>query len=386
MSARVSSNQDKPDRQSSRGFDETSHVHSTRGPQRTFEEECQRLAVEVANLPRFVQSSLGGNHNTNRDYDGRMSSQLQEAHRDVQHKDTIIRDLERQLESREMEIQDLRSREQSLRDFVLESQQYQEVSHEEVISAFAQVRQDAQKIASSRLYQLDEKTLDFEHNKFAAQIDFSVLWSKSTRKDRLLVLRSLIFQILVDRPLSYRGFGITTLDANQAKLPDSVAKMDIVMRQFEDTLIHREVPTDVITNWRLLTLRAVEVAGMKGNMLGATLAEQMYDFFATLIKDEATDEERAKLRNAFGQLCHDAFALQLLMRKSKTNYQCIPLESGRTASKWEHAVDVFAELDGRPNGEAKIAFTLFGALVITPSSRDDTQVVLEKAQVVVKRR
>lgn len=120
-------------------------------------------------------------------------------------------------------------------------------------------------------------------------------------------------------------------------------------------------------------------------MFGTALAERMYDCFATLIPEGTTLQEREKLRNAFRKLCDQAYALRLLMRKSKENYQCRPVPFGASLDEMGHIANDFGELDVQADGRAKVALTLFGALVIQPGSRGEELRLLEKAQVIVTR-
>lgn len=140
-----------------------------------------------------------------------------------------------------------------------------------------------------------------------------------------------------------------------------------------------------MTNWRLSTLRSVEAAGLTSIVFGTALAKRLYDEFATLIIDGATHEERVKLRKGFEEICNQAYALRLLMRKSTESYECLLIRSGVPLDEIEHGVDIFGELDGRPDGKVEVTLTLFGALAVHPRSGEEQPRVLENAQVIVRR-
>ncbi|KAI5460780.1 hypothetical protein BGZ63DRAFT_387783 [Mariannaea sp. PMI_226] len=377
MATTARSHQDKVTRTSNKSVG-ASAAASPVQTAREREDERNQLAREVANIPNLVQKLLNLERDLSSNHymvlNEEFKSQLHQAQRDAKRANSDILLLQSDLELRENEVQKLRAKEQNLRNFVVESHQYREVSHDEIITAFAILRQDAQKLASSRMFQLADKTLDFGNSPSTVGVDFSGLWSRSKRHVRLLILRSIIFKILEREVFSYRGFGITSLDA--------VTDFDTVLSDFEDTLTRRGVPTDVICNWKLSTMRAVELTNSGDTLYGKALAEQMYNYFVTLVKDEATDEERTKLRHGFGRLCHDAYSLRLLIRKCKTEYRCVSVPSGALLRDTAPYAEVFDFLESSPVQAENVAFTLFGALVTMPLSPEEREVVLEKAQVV----
>ena len=90
------------------------------------------------------------------------------------------------------------------------------------------------------------------------------------------------------------------------------------------------------------------------------------------------------------RLCRDAFRLRMNMRGSKEGYACVmPRQAGKVVlmSENEDLADAFG-VEGPKNCEAsdEIQYTLFGALVKHPEYRGEEMKVLEKAQVVHKRK
>lgn len=166
-------------------------------------------------------------------------AQLHKAARKDQRKDSAINLLQTELEACKIEIQTLRAKEQSLRDFVLENNRYQEVGDDEVISAFTNVRQGIQKIASSKLYQVDKKPLAVDCSAFAVEEDLSDLWQSSTRGNRLLILRALLFQVLTKEVFTYEFFGISRSKETEDKVPDTIVDLDVGLSRFERILVQR---------------------------------------------------------------------------------------------------------------------------------------------------
>ncbi|KAH7157317.1 hypothetical protein B0J13DRAFT_520061 [Dactylonectria estremocensis] len=354
----------------------------------TIEEECNRLAQEIANIPALARDCLSrevanshvmrDSNNLNRD----LTSQLHRLTRELQHRESAIHHLEAKLEASKAEIQNLRIKEQALRDFILESDPYQGVSDGDVISAFTTIRQWIQKLASNKMLQLDGPPIDLKSSAFTAEEDLFSLWPGCSRSGRVMILRALLFRILADQILMQDFFGIPGLEDNLAQNDDSISDLSTGLSRFERALIHRSVPTDLVVNWRLSTLRGVEAAGMSEGAVGTALAEQLYNLFATIIAEEATQQDRVKLQDGFRGLCSQAYSLRLLMRKSKENYQCLPISTGALLDEVEHLADVYGETDDKPGGRVRVALTLCDGLVKS-QPQTDQPLVLEKAQVVI---
>lgn len=149
--------------------------------------------------------------------------------------------LEKELDKRETEIQKLRAREQSLLDVVQNNHNFQEVSDEQVLSAFVKIRQDIQKLASSKLYQVDAKAFSFGEGTIAPKGDVACLWPVSPRGTRLLIFRSLLFGVLADDVFSYEGFGVSEdSGANRDENPDALKGLDAALSQLEQVLVGRK--------------------------------------------------------------------------------------------------------------------------------------------------
>uniref|UniRef100_A0A0D2Y624 Uncharacterized protein n=1 Tax=Fusarium oxysporum (strain Fo5176) TaxID=660025 RepID=A0A0D2Y624_FUSOF len=208
--------------------------------------ECNRLAEQIARLPAIVWERLsqpeeilsdGRSHpHAKSDY----TAELQHADFEIQRKEATIQQLTAELGSYKHEVQKLRAKEQSLRDFMHESDSYPGVSEHEVVSAFVGLRQKVQKLVSSRMYRMEGNQLCTKNKTFTLSKDLSSLWKKATQANRKLILRSLVYQRLAEEVLAYEFFGIM-----EPKLKESVASSkteDIVagLSQFERFLVKNE--------------------------------------------------------------------------------------------------------------------------------------------------
>ncbi|KAH7214517.1 hypothetical protein DER44DRAFT_893021 [Fusarium oxysporum] len=353
--------------------------------------ECDRLAERIARLPAIVWEGLSQTEESLSDGQSNSyampdyTAQLQQADFEIQRKEATIQQLTAELDSYKLEVQKLRAKEQSLRDFMHESDSYPEVSEHEVVSAFVGLRQKVQKLVSSRMYRLEGKQLYAESKTFTVSKDLSSLWNKATQANRKLILRSLVYERLANEILAYEFFGIVEPKLEDGVLSSKTESVFTGLSHFERFLVKNEVSNDIVTKWRLSTMKSIEAIGIVKGPFGKALAEQMYDDFAPFIVDGATREGKRRLLEGFMELCDEAYVLRLLMRKSKNNYQCRSVKVGTPVEGKERWADVFGELEGTQSGRDTAVLTLFGALfAYTGNSRNDVR-ILEKAQTIVRR-
>jgi hypothetical protein len=112
-------------------------------------------------------------------------------------------------------------------------------------------------------------------------------------------------------------------------------------------------------------------------------ADKIFFFFKPLLSGQASGA-RADIYAKILELCKDAFKLRMAMRKSKEGYRCEILNTDKTC---ETLAESFGVENGT-NNEASdvICYTLFGALTKHPEYRGERKKVLEKAQVILKRK
>ncbi|ENH65842.1 hypothetical protein FOC1_g10003468 [Fusarium oxysporum f. sp. cubense race 1] len=179
--------------------------------------ECDRLAEQIARLPAIVWERLSqteeslsdgqSNSYAKPDY----TAQLQQADFEIQRKEATIQQLTAELDSYKLEVQKLRAKEQSLRDFMHESDSYPEVSEHEVVSAFVGLRQKVQN-----------------------------LWNKATQANRKLILRSLVYERLANEILAYEFFGIVEPKLEDAVLSSKTESVFTGLSHFERFLVKNE--------------------------------------------------------------------------------------------------------------------------------------------------
>ncbi|KAH6988463.1 hypothetical protein EDB80DRAFT_865447 [Ilyonectria destructans] len=370
--------QDKRNRQSRENVTQAEEVQPTRSFQRDFELECQHLAEQIANIPSVVRQHLANiednrkNYRHNADDYGDLASQVRRLDHKVQRKDHRVQELERELQASQAEIQSLRAKEQSLRQHVLQNGSYYEVSRGQVVDGFVKIRQHAQRLASSKLFKTDGHGESLNHVPLIMNAVTDDLWQRSNRSDRRFLLRAIIFQRLIDEVFNCEFFGISESGADQGQDQSAARDLDAGL-----------VPYDVVSNWRLSTIRSIETAGLADKPFGVALAERMYKDFSGLIRQEATPQETTKLRNDFETLCNQAYDLQLLMRKSQEDYRFHYIVPGVSLEGLGDIADSYGELEGTTDGGTKVAFTMFGALILNTRSCDEKPRVLERAQVIV---
>ncbi|KAF5006440.1 hypothetical protein FDECE_7200 [Fusarium decemcellulare] len=351
--------------------------------------ECDRLAEQIARVPATVRERLSGTEEVL--FDGRsrrctnpdLIAQLQQAEREIQHSDATIQHLTSELDAYQRETQILRAKEQSLRNCMQESDLYPETSENEVAAAFVGVRQKTQKLVSSKMYRMEGRELPAESNVFTLWKDLPGLWQKATQHDRKLILRALVYKRLADEILDYEFFGIAEPKVGDGEASSTINDVVSGLSQFERILVANKVSNSIVSNWRLFTLKSVESLGMIKGPFGTELAKQIYGYFTAFLVDEATQQDRERLFEGFIELCNEAYALRLLMRKSKNNYRCLSIDIGTLEEKAEGWADVFGELKGARDGRRKVVFTLFGCLAAQTQNSTGEYRVLEKAQILV---
>ncbi|KAL6401432.1 hypothetical protein AUP68_15302 [Ilyonectria robusta] len=383
MTTTPDSDHDKRNRQSRGNSAQVEEIQQVPDLQRDLELQCQQLAEQVANFPSVLRHHMANIEDNRKNYRHNIDSQVRRLESKVQRRELYVQELERELQASQAEIQSLRAKEQSLRKHVLQNGSYYEISRGQVVDGFVKIRQNAQRLASSKLFRTDGQGEVLNHGLLSMSAVTDDLWQRSDRSGRLFLLRAIIFQRLIHEVFNCQFFGISESRADQGQEQSTAKDLDAGLRLFENILNDRKVPYDVVSHWRLSTLRSIEAAGLAEKPFGVALAERMYKDFSGLIRQEATPQETTKLRNEFEKLCHQAFDLQLLIRKSQEDYFVHYVGPGASLEGLDDIADSYGELDGTRDGGTKVAFTMFGALALNSRSGDEKPRVLEKAQVIV---
>jgi hypothetical protein len=163
--------------------------------------------------------------------------QLKQTDYTIRRKDATIQRLTTELDAHKLEIQNLRAKEQSLRNYMHESESYLEVSEHEVVAAFVGLRQKVQRLVSSRMYQMDGRELCTESNVLTVDKHVSGLWQKASQPDRRLILRALVYKWLDDEILASKFFGIEEPDLLDSVACRTIESLTTGLSQFEHILL-----------------------------------------------------------------------------------------------------------------------------------------------------
>ena len=147
----------------------------------------------------------------------------------------------------------------------------------------------------------------------------------------------------------------------------------------------------MISSWRILTIDCLEKLRLKVPYVATLCVDEIFLFLEPLLVKAIPRHQEDELKAKLLELCNEAFELRIIMRRSTDHYTCeVPGFAGwpLLASKCEELAETMAVEGGRPNQASdEIAYTLFGGLVKQAAEYGDgKKKVLEKAQVILKRR
>lgn len=119
----------------------------------------------------------------------------------------------------------------------------------------------------------------------------------------------------------------------------------------------------------------------------------LFHYLSPLISPTAQRDLAQALASNLNSLCEDAWEFRMMMRRSREEYCVWTPDSSRhdslcaKPSELSELVDCMAVERGKIGSESdEIAYTLFGGLTKHPEYRGGELCVLEKAQVVLKRK
>ena len=144
---------------------------------------------------------------------------------------------------------------------------------------------------------------------------------------------------------------------------------------------------EIIADWRISTLECAELLKVPLNEYSINVGKIIERFFCPLTI-RATKAERDDLWNVVLDVCRQAYKLNIMMRKSREEYVCDPVDTSKDEhllSRIDYLADSFG-VEGGKSDEAsdEIAYILFGAL--SKDTLDGGRKVLEKAHVILKRK
>ncbi|KEY71212.1 hypothetical protein S7711_10563 [Stachybotrys chartarum IBT 7711] len=292
----------------------------------------------------------------------------------------------------------LEEKEFKFRNIILDKAGTQKIGDSEVITAFVNVRQRAQGIIQSTCFHnfvVDKSLLPSGNGRSDTVMRFyRTLDGLTKKKDRLLRGRSIIFRLLLNNILDENCFGIYGINLHgQPPIQPSPGSVGVeaYLGDFENLLKDSGVPSPTIVDWRIETLRCIGMiyAGQDGRVMQT--AECIYDCLLPMIHSNVSRGQLDVLKDDIRQLCEDTFHLRMMMRQSKEDYSVWRHSRSRDSPEaklsniTQYAEEYDVE-DGKGNDRSDhVAYTLFGGLVKYPEYRGEGVVVLEKAQIVLKR-
>ncbi|KAG5935631.1 hypothetical protein E4U59_005508 [Claviceps monticola] len=275
-------------------------------------------------------------------------------------------------------IQELDEDKRKLREVILGNTLRHKVSDDEIRQHFVNIRQQVQAVVSNPAY---DKTRKF-NPRAAGNISECRLYQQYNSyspKDRILLMRSRVYQIICDFILNKDAFGIAG-----PVLPLQCsweAQLDQFLGDFEGLLRTKKVTNDLISDWRLATFKCIESFSAPHDNTNAR--GEIRHFLSPLLISVPNFLE---IGTEIDRLCDDAFALRLLTRKSGDRFDFHGPEPGIEFAPARGAVEVCAVLGGG-DGEVSnsVEFSICGALVKHIGNEDsEVTCVLEPAHVVVR--
>jgi hypothetical protein len=297
--------------------------------------------------------------------------------------------VEAQLRENQEEVNKLRGKEAMFRTIILDQAGVQKISDDEILQGFLKLRQDIQKLSRSASYLIDSNPIitaaQQETTPSLTSFYREATWGQLGLVDRRLRMRAKTFDELHFHILGYNCFGLQGFQADVGAL---LGPVELGLRRFEVILQDRGVSENVITDWRIATINCVELTGIE-EKTSKFAAADIFAILAPLLSKHVRPSEEDVLRATILDLCKDAFKLRMMMRKSKDKYvvEKIGVDAGASLSALESKADPVGVESGKNSERSdEIAYTMFGALTKQPEGEGHPVKVLEKAQVVLRKR
>ena len=365
------------------------------------------------------------------------NSALQRNHDTFQHnheaaqRDLKIRlaGMEGQFRNSQEEVKKLHEKEAKFRTIILDQAGVQKVSDDEILRGFLKLRQDIQKVSRNAFYLVETNPL-----LTSAQLDATPslktfyspsAWGKLSVGDRRHRMRAAIFDELLISILDSDCFGLEESKNKAHEGKPRKGPIEPGLRRFERLLQERGgkhsdifplfslcnrapfpssflvsliplsrnhttnnagciVSDSVISDWRIVTINCVELSGIEEATSTLTTADIFTILEHILSKNIRATEEDA-LRSSILGLCKDAFRVRMMMRKSKNRYVVETIKPG-TKNSESRAEPVGVEGGKNSERSDEIGYTMFGALSKHPQDKDQPVKILEKAQIVLRRK
>jgi hypothetical protein len=336
-------------------------------------------------------------------YNQELQNRNIELHERISTLEGEIQVLKRAEREQKLELAHLKEKEVTFRDIIISKAGSQKITEEEVITAYSVLRQQVQALARNPAYQV-EKAPSVPLSSSSKMKHFYAIWKKGlSSKDLGFRIRAQIFSLLDQNILGKCCFGLD-IDATQNPQFKGYREIERSLQDFEDilakskgllpdpkrsdlTIDFRIVSGTSIADWRISTLECIGLLKLPDDYSG-WVADKVYDFLNPLIS-ATTKKVREDLWNVILEVCRRAFRLRMLMRMSKEGYACVvpDLKDVCVLSKMEHFAESFGVEGGKAEDRSdEVAYVLFGALTKDSRHLGGDRKVLEKAQVILKRR
>ncbi|KAK4446881.1 hypothetical protein QBC34DRAFT_382682 [Podospora aff. communis PSN243] len=313
-----------------------------------------------------------------------------------------------QLEKSQQDTKFAESEAAELRSIILEGVNTQKISDNDVKRDFSKLRQGIQKILGSStllITTLPDIPADGEDEEVIRAFYDSARWVNLGPQDRKRRLCGKIFAMLHNHILENKCFGLAGFERG-ANSPDVQIQITIQtgqtrfervldlgvtetgLQRFEKLLEERNVPGDVIQDWRVATIDCAEKCHIEATTSAVT-AEKIFSLLEPLMLKSTDATAKEALRNLILSICRDAFAFAMLTRRSKDGYRSYIVVEDVDGTKSIEKNGQFAEPDWVESGQDddmsdNIEYTLFGGLMKSP--HDQERIILRKAQVVMRRK
>ncbi|KZZ99055.1 hypothetical protein AAL_02606 [Moelleriella libera RCEF 2490] len=283
-------------------------------------------------------------------------------------KETELREAESQIAELREKAEKLKAREQKYRHVFLKNVGPPKINDDDMQQAFAKLKQRLQIVARNKVLDLRlprRRLLRSASGKTKTMYD---PFSSADDSLRPLILQAELFDLLFWRILRVNHFGVgQALNATQSQ------------PRFKDTM---ELDEEVIADWRLSTIKCIELSGM-GQPDETAATGAMLKKLTSFMPENPDVRAVHAIETDVQLLCEAAYDFRLMMRKSKDIYTCFFVPEGEPwHEQTQKAAEAFAEQPGGSSGQV-VACTSWGGLIKHAKFRGEEPVVLQKAQVIL---
>lgn len=298
----------------------------------------------------------------------------------------------------------LEKKETEFRDIIISNVATQQVTDQDVIQAFSELRQTVQQLAKNQAFDLIQNPLlPTPDAKNQANKHFYTIIRDLSPKDVSFRVRMRIWEILYRFIFSRTIFGLKG-DYDHDKESQDMWDIETHLVRFEEYLSKNSkgliadstnlrpltcplVKDSMVSNWRIYTLQCIGAMEIP-ERLSDYVADKLEVCFMPLISKRATNEQKDELWDKMLDVCRKAVAVKLMMQRSKEGYNIttIDLKDHPLYSKTGHLAESMGVEGGKtPDASDSIAYVLFGALMKHPMNNGGENKVLLKAEIILKK-